>query len=94
MSTCDCRQVSSWRLFQVLYNGLGLVHLFWLLFGTVIIIPPAMLEGFYMRCTHTPPDVWAMCDDVWNGEYNKKFCLNFKCLYLLYLLIDSHSLST
>ena len=51
------RQVSSWRLFQVLYNGLGLVHLFWLLFGTVIIIPPAMLEGFYMRCTHPPPDV-------------------------------------
>ena len=42
--------MASWRLFQVLYNGLGLVHLFWLLFGTVIIIPPAMLEGFYMRC--------------------------------------------
>ena len=74
MSTCDRRQVSSWRLFQVLYNGLGLVHLFWLLFGTVIIIPPAMLEGFYMRCAHPPPDVWAMCDDVSQHHQTSPTC--------------------
>ena len=35
-------------MFQSFYNILGIVHLFWFLFGCVNVLPPAIMDGFYL----------------------------------------------
>ena len=35
-------------MFQSFYNILGIVHLFWFLFGSVNVLPPAIMDGFYL----------------------------------------------
>ena len=43
-----CRQVESWKMFQSFYNILGIVHLFWFLFGSINVLPSAIMDGLYL----------------------------------------------